>query len=212
MEMLVNSWLETNFNIKLPLKKIELLDKYMQLVLEANKYVNLTAITNTRDFIVKHIIDSLTLIPHIPQDCELIDVGTGAGFPGVVVKLARDDIKLFLMDARKKRINFLAEALNKINIDAETVHARSEEWAKTNTRRFGCCTVRAVGKLDKLACFTLPILKKTGILLAMKGPDVKTEIRESAYALKKFGGEIVDIKTYDIDEGLKRNIIVIKKS
>ena len=208
---IVSAWLRSNLRLDISDQKMSLLTEFKNIVLEKNKVMNLTAITDDHDFAVKHIIDSLTLLPLIPHGSEVIDVGTGAGFPGIVLKITRDDIELSLMDSRKKRMDFLAEAVHMLNLrDIRLINARSEEWAKENPDRFDICTARAVAELNKLVVYTLPLLKKGGCLLAMKGPDVRDELYKAKPAIKKLGGEVVDIKTYDIAEGVKRSVISIK--
>ena len=208
----IPTWLKQNLDITVCSNKLNLLSEFKNIVLEKNKVMNLTAITDEKDFTIKHIIDSLTLLPHIPQNSELIDVGTGAGFPGIVLKIMREDISLSLIDSRKKRIDFLKEAIHKLNLtNIQLINARSEEWAKKNPKRFDICTARAVAELSKLVAYTLPLLKKGGHLLAMKGPDIQGELQKAKPAIKKQGGEIKDTKTYEISKGVKRTIIIITK-
>ena len=206
-------WLKSNLDIDICKTKLELLTEFKKIVLEKNKVMNLTAITNDNEFDIKHIIDSLTLLPLIPHGSKVIDVGTGAGFPGIVLKIMRDDIKLCLMDSRKKRVDFLSEAIHKLNLKSILLlNARSEEWAKKNPDRFDICTARAVAELSKLVAYTLPLLNKDGTLLAMKGPDPQKELQKAKPAIKKRGGIIKDIKTYEISKELKRSIIIINIS
>ena len=206
---IISDWLRAN-DIDFSAAKLDKLTNFKNIVLEKNKVMNLTTITDEKDFDIKHIIDSLTLLPLIPIGSEVIDVGTGAGFPGIVLKIMREDISLTLMDSRKKRIDFLSEAIHKLNLpNIELINARSEEWAKNNPKRFDICTARAVAELSKLVTFTLPLLKKGGTLLAMKGRDIEEELQKAKTALKKQGGVIEDILTFEIAAGLKRSIIVI---
>ena len=207
----ISSWLMSNQGMDICNKKLSLLAEFKKIVLEKNKVLNLTAITDDHDFTIKHLIDSLTLLPLIPHGSKVIDVGTGAGLPGIVLKIMRDDIKLSLMDSRKKRIDFLEEAIHKLNLqDVRLINARSEEWAKNNPERFDICTARAVAEFRKLIKFTLPLLNAGGILLAMKGPNVQNEIEKAKPALTKYGGIIDDIKTFEIAEGLKHSIIIVR--
>ena len=208
---IISSWLKSNLSIDICDKKHDQLTEFKNIVLEKNKVMNLTAITDDYDFTIKHIIDSLTLLPLIPNGCDAIDVGTGAGFPGIVLKIMRNDIKLSLMDSRKKRVDFLEEAIHKLNLtDIRLINARSEEWVRKNPERFDMCTARAVAEMDKLAAFTLPLLNKGGILLAMKGPEVQKELEKAKPAIRKHGGTIEDVLTFEIADGLKRSIIVVR--
>ena len=208
---LIKCWLKTRLGLFISDEKLDLLLKFKNIVLEKNKELNLTAITDDFEFCVKHIIDSLTLLPHIPPSSEVVDVGTGAGFPGVVLKIMRDDIKLCLIDSTKKKIDFLHDALKRLNMaDIDLIHTRSEQWAKSNAKRYDICTARAVAELPKLVGYTLPLLKKGGCLLAMKGPGVQSEIQKAKPAIQKHGGVIEDVFTYMLPEGLTRNIVVIR--
>ena len=207
---IISDWLSSN-NIDFSTAKLDKLANFKNIVLEKNKVMNLTAITDVQDFDIKHIIDSLTLLPLIPWGSEVIDVGTGAGFPGIVLKIMREDISLTLMDSRKKRIDFLSEAIHKLSLpDTRLINARSEEWAKNNPKRFDICTARAVAELSKLVTYTLPILKEGGTLLAMKGHNIEEELQKAKTALKKQGGTIKNILTFEIAAGLKRSIIVVR--
>ena len=207
---LISSWLKSNHGFEICDKKLSLLNDFKNIVIEKNKVMNLTAITDDKDFIIKHIIDSLTLLPYIPYGCEVIDVGTGAGFPGIVLKIMRDDIILSLLDSRKKRVDFLTEVVHKLNLtDIRLINARSEEWAKKNHERFDICTARAVAELSKLVQYTLPLIKKGGTLLAMKGPCVQIELEKAKPVIKKYGGEVKKIIKLEIAEGIKRTIISI---
>ncbi|MCL1862886.1 MAG: 16S rRNA (guanine(527)-N(7))-methyltransferase RsmG, partial [Defluviitaleaceae bacterium] len=164
-----------------------MLEAYKARVLEVNQYMNLTRITEETDFAVKHIIDSLTLLPFIGHGASLIDIGTGAGFPGMVLGIMRDDLKVTLLDSLRKRVNFLRQTADMLGLpDIECVHARAEDFAKTKT--FDICTARAVASLDKLAAYALPLVKKGGLFLAMKGNDIADELEKAKPAIKKYGG------------------------
>ena len=209
---MISTWLKSNLDIDISNYQLNLLMKFKNIVLEKNKVMNLTAITDDHEFMVKHVIDSFTLLPLIPQGSKVIDVGTGAGFPGIILKIMRDDIKLSLMDSRKKRIDFLEEALHLLELtDIRLINSRSEDWAKKSKERFDICTARAVAELNKLAAYTLPLIKRCGVVLAMKGPDVLDELEKAKTAIKKFGGEVGEVKTYEIADGIKRSIVTITK-
>ena len=208
----ISTWLKSNLDIDIDNNKLKRLMEFKNIVLEKNKVMNLTAITDDHEFVVKHIIDSFTLLPLIPHGSEVIDVGTGAGFPGVVLGVMRDDIRLSLMDSRKKRIDFLEEAVRNLKLtNIRLINARSEEWAKKNKERFDICTARAVAELNKLAAYTLPLIKKGGTVLAMKGPNVQNELQKAKTTIRKFGGEVGDVKTYEIADGIKRSIVMVTK-
>ena len=208
----IKKWLRDHLNIEICEKKLDLLMEHKNIVLEKNKFMNLTAITDENEFITKHIIDSFTLLPLIPNSSEVIDVGTGAGFPGVVLKIMREDIKMYLMDSKKKRVDFLEETLKNLEISGVIlIHGRSNEWVNKNQKRFGVCTARAVADLGKLVSLTFPLLRKGGFLLAMKGPDVQEEMNKAKPIIKMFGGFIADITPFEIDRGIKRSVVKIAK-
>ena len=208
---LVNIWRKNNLETELSNEKLTLLEKYMELVLHANESLNLTAITARHDFIVKHIIDSMTITPYLPKNCDLIDVGTGAGFPGVVVKIACDGLQLTLLEGKEKKVKFLKDALGKIELEAEVLHGRSEELPCTSTKRFDVVTARAVGRLDKLAKSCLPLVKQGGVLLAMKGPYVDDELQEASGVIKRQKGEVAFVKKLHLPGGDGRTIVVINR-
>ena len=205
----IKSWFMENLSLELSHEKLALLQKHMELVLHANESFNLTAITDRHEFIVKHIIDSMTLVPLLPKNCELVDVGTGAGFPGVVLKIICDEVNLTLLEAKRKKVDFLQEALHQLELEAHVVHGRSEEWTRNNTKRFDVVTARAVGRLDKLVKSSFPLVKAGGVLLAMKGPDVTGELEEAQETIKRFGGVVEDVKRLSLPGGHGRSVVII---
>ncbi|MCL1844319.1 MAG: 16S rRNA (guanine(527)-N(7))-methyltransferase RsmG, partial [Defluviitaleaceae bacterium] len=162
--------------------QLDALAAYQQRVLDVNKYINLTAITDPADFAVKHFIDSLTLLPHLPHlphKTNLIDIGTGAGFPGMVLRIMRDDLHITLLDSTRKRVNFLRETSEQLGLPTESVHARAEDFAREHGAIFDICTARAVAGMDRLAGWALPLVRSGGAFLAMKGPDVAEELEKA---------------------------------
>jgi len=177
---------------------------HKNMVLETNKNINLTAITDAKDFDIKHIIDSLTLLPFIEEDVTLADIGTGAGFPGIALAIMRPDISVTLIDSLQKRVRFLEDVVQALGLhNVECKHARAEELKNT---AFDITTARAVASLDKLAKWILPIT--CGKFLAMKGSDVTDEIDKAKPAIKKYGGQLDDIYSVCFF-GLERNIVSI---
>ena len=206
---LILEWAEAN-SITISPKQLEQLTNYQEYVLEVNKHMNLTAITSTIDFAIKHIIDSLTILPLISKetDCKLVDIGTGAGFPGLVIGIMRPDLNITLMDSLRKRIFFLQETVTKLGLtNIECIHSRAEEYKKG---KFNICTARAVAKLDKLINYALPLLEPNGVFLAMKGPDVTQEIDDAKTALKKHNAIVHRIEKFEITQGLIHSVIEIK--
>ena len=188
---------------------------YMELLLEWNEKINLTAITEPREVILKHFIDSLTINKYIKSGDRIVDVGTGAGFPGIPIKIIRDDIEVVLVDSLNKRINFLNEVIEKLDLkNIKTVHARAEEFGRMKNYRenFDKATSRAVANLATLSEYLMPLIKVNGECICMKGPDIKEEIKDSKKAIQILGGEIEKIDSFNLpNSDFSRNIIIIKK-
>jgi 16S rRNA (guanine527-N7)-methyltransferase len=210
---IIKNWAREN-GIEISPAQLNALLAYQERVLTVNKYMNLTAITDEENFAVKHFIDSLTLLPYVKTGAKLIDIGTGAGFPGMVLRIMRDDLQLTLLDSLRKRIIFLRETWNILNPNdssIEFVHARAEDFSKKNFDKFEICTARAVANLEKLAAYALPLLKEGGIFLAMKGPDITAEIKNASPAIKKYGGLVEKVDIIKIAENLNHSVVVIRK-
>lgn len=188
---------------------------YMNLLLEWNEKINLTAITDEKEIILKHFIDSFTINKFINSGDKMLDIGTGAGFPGLPIKIIRPEVDVFLMDSLNKRINFLNEVIESLQLkNIEAFHSRAEEMAKNNKFRekFDVVTSRAVAKLNILLEYMLPYTKVNGKCLCMKGPNIEEEIKEAEKALKILGGEIEKIEKIILpDSNIERNIIIIRK-
>ena len=188
---------------------------YMNLLLEWNEKINLTAITDEKEIILKHFIDSFTINKFINSGDIMLDIGTGAGFPGLPIKIIRPEVDVFLMDSLNKRINFLNEVIELLQLkNIEAFHSRAEEMAKNNKFRekFDVVTSRAVAKLNILLEYMLPYTKVNGKCLCMKGPNIEEEIKEAEKALKILGGEIEKIEKIILpDSNIERKIIIIRK-
>lgn len=190
--------------------------EYKDLLLEWNEKMNLTAITEGREVILKHFVDSLTLLPCVKvQGKSVIDVGTGAGFPGIPVKIAAPDVKLTLLDSLNKRIKFLEEVCNKLGLkDVDCIHSRAEDGGRNKALRekFDICVSRAVANLSVLSEYDLPFVKVGGQLIALKGPTGYEEAEVAKKAIKQLGGEISDIKEIELPyTDIKHTIIFINK-
>ncbi len=189
---------------------------YGDLLREWNEKINLTAITKEEEVIVKHFADSLSLQPYLPADkaFSLIDVGTGAGFPGIPLKIVNPSMQLTLLDSLDKRIQFLKHVLSSVGASEYTcLHSRAEDAGKNPLYReqFDVCTARAVAKLPVLLEYCLPFVKVGGMFLAMKGSDLE-ELKDAGNALKLLGGEIMDCKTFKLYGGeMQRTIVLVKK-
>lgn len=204
------------FNITLSKQQEEMFFLYADLLVEWNEKINLTAITDEEGIVIKHFLDSLSIIPYIPKASKsLIDVGTGAGFPGIPVKIVNDKIKVTLLDSLDKRVKFLNEVSQRLGLkDVYSVHGRAEDFGadKKYREQFDIVTARAVASLPVLLEYCLPFVKVGGMFIAMKGPDGKQEILESVKALDILGGEVLDVKEFTLPHSdNERYIILIKK-
>ena len=171
----------------------EKLDIYAQMLVEWNQKMNLTAITAPEEMVLKHFVDSLTPLPLLPRgEISLIDVGTGAAFPGVPLAVVRGDIRLTLLDSLQKRLSFLKELCTRLDVKADLVHARAEDGGHMPQLReaFDVATARAVAALPVLCEYCLPFVKTGGLMVAMKGPDGETEAAASAKAIPTLGGKV----------------------
>lgn len=196
-------------------EQIEKFYKYMQLLLEWNEKINLTAITDPKEIILKHFIDSLTILKYIKKGAKVIDVGTGAGFPGIPLKILRDDINLTLLDSLNKRINFLKLVIDELKLkNVDTIHGRAEEIGKNKRYResFDISFSRAVANLSTLSEYLIPLVKIGGISISMKGSEIKEEIEKSKKAITLLGGNINKIDFFELPQSdIKRNLIIIEK-
>lgn len=188
---------------------------YMTNILEWNEKINLTAITDEDDIILKHFVDSLTILEYIPEKSNVIDVGTGAGFPGIPLKIVREDINMTLMDSLNKRITFLNEIINKLELKKiNAIHSRAEELAKMQEHRekYDIAVSRAVANLSTLSEYMIPFVKVGGRCICMKGSNIEEELKLAKNAIKELGGEIEKVINFKLpDSDNERNIIIIKK-
>ena len=189
---------------------------YKNLLIDWNNKINLTAITEDREIILKHFIDSITVCKYIDfNDKSFIDVGTGAGFPALPIKIMQKDAKVTLLDSLNKRINFLKIVCDEINLsNVEFIHSRAEDGGQNKQLRekFDFCVSRAVANLSVLAEFDLPFVKVGGSFIALKGPLLDKEVIEAEKAIKTLGGEIEKIETINIPfTDINHKIIFIKK-
>lgn len=200
-------------DIELKDKKVEKFYEYMNLLLEWNKKINLTAITEPNEVILKHFIDSATIAKYIENDMRVVDVGTGAGFPGIPLNITYNKANYILVDSLNKRINFLNEVINNLQLEnINTVHSRIEDFGKNNKEKFDIAMSRAVASLNILLEYLLPLVKVGGICICMKGSNIKEEIENSNKALKVLGGKIEKIEEITLpDSDIVRNIIIVRK-
>ena len=203
-------------NINATEKQIAELERFKDLLVEKNKVMNLTGITESDEVDRLHFTDSaypLTL-PELKDAKKIIDVGTGAGFPGVVLKILAPEKEILLNDSLLKRLKFLDEVIMDLDLkDIETVHARSEDLAHVNGHReaYDVAISRAVARLATLTEYMLGFVKVGGFMLSMKSGDIDEEAAEAKKAIEVLGGEIVDIHKYRLFDEFDRSIVVVKK-
>ena len=200
------------YEIDLPSEVYDKLEIYADFLVKYNENVNLTAITDGREIFVKHFLDSILLLKYvdIPSNSSIIDVGTGAGFPSVPMKIYRPDLKITLLDSLNKRINFLQQLCEMTQIDAEFIHGRAEDYGKESQYRekFDFSCARAVANLSVLSEYCIPFVKIGGYFISMKGPN--EIIDESNKAVELLGGKIKSDIQYSLENDTRR-IIAIEK-
>jgi len=189
--------------------------KYMNLLIEWNEKINLTAIIEPNDIILKHFVDSATILKYIKDNENIVDVGTGAGFPGIPIKIANNTLDIILLDSLNKRINFLNEVIQENNLEKiQTVHSRVEDFGNNTKYRekFEVATSRAVANLSVLAEYMLPLVKVGGRCICMKGSEIEEELEKSKNAINLLGGKITKVEQFKlIDSDNTRNIVIIEK-
>ena len=214
-DLLINA--AASVGVSLSPETAEKFDTYAARLVEWNEKINLTALTAPHDILWKHFADSLSAAPYLPQTAfSLIDVGTGAGFPGVPLALLRGDLRLTLLDSLQKRLTFLDELCKELELPVTLVHARAEDGGQDPALReqFDVATARAVANLPVLCEYCLPFVKVGGRFLGMKGPAAEEELLAAKSAVKKLGGNVADVKTLTLDtngEPFDRSLIFIDK-
>ena len=201
--------------IKFTEEQLQKFYKYMNMLIEWNEKINLTAIIEPKEIILKHFMDSLTILKYVNDNEKMLDVGTGAGFPGIPIKIMNENIEITLLDSLNKRINFLNEVINKLELkNISAIHSRIEDYGKNNKYRekYDIVTSRAVANLATLSEYMLPMLKIKGKSICMKGSDIKEEVKNSKRAIDILGGEIVNIEELVLPKSdNRRNLIIIEK-
>lgn len=190
---------------------------YLQAVREHTQKVNLTTIIEPEEMVIKHVCDALSLMrfEELNRACNVLDVGTGAGFPGVPLAIMLPKTKFVLLDAVRKRLDFIKSMCQKLNIgNVVTQHARAEDFVKEKGQRegFDVVVARAVAELPVLSEFCLPFVKVDGIFLAMKGPTAQDEVKHGGYAICTLGAFVRDIVDVVLPRGYRRSIVVISKN
>lgn len=202
--------------IELSQNQLEKFDLYKKLLLEWNEKMNLTAITDDEGIAIKHFADSISVLPLIEnKNASLIDVGTGAGFPGIPLKIANDGFKVTLLDSLNKRITFLEEVKKELGItNLECIHSRAEDGGRNVDLRekFDYCVSRAVARLSVLSEYCMPFVAVGGYFISLKGPDAAEELTEAQKAISVLGGKVEKVVEITIPESdLKHCAVVIKK-
>lgn len=190
--------------------------EYKNLIQEWNEKINLTAITDDEGIMKKHFIDSIKVFnfPELHNAKSVVDIGTGAGFPGVPMKIVRPDMEIVLLDSLMKRVNFLNEVIAKLGLEGiKAVHGRAEDFAKVEYRdHFDAAVSRAVANMTLLTELCLPFVKVGGYFVAMKGPGAEAEIEEARQAIGMLGGKLEQVIEVEIEESdLKHNLVVVRK-
>ncbi len=201
-------------NIKATEQNLKDLDRYKDLLIEYNKKFNLTAIKTEEEIYLKHFYDSLTLTQAVDlnQNLKLLDIGTGAGFPGLVLKIFYPDLEIILLDSNHKKIMFLETVIKELNLKKTTcINLRAENLSKEYREYFDIATSRAVSALPVLCELSIPYLKVDGLFIAMKG-DSEEEIKKSSKILEQLDSKIIDVKRFNLPiESSNRSLVVIKK-
>lgn len=189
--------------------------KYMNLLIEWNKKINLTAIIEPKEIILKHFVDSLTIAKYIEENKKVADVGTGAGFPGIPLKIYRKDLKITLIDSLNKRLNFLNGVIAELELkEINTVHGRAEELGQNKEYRekFDIVTSRAVANLSTLSEYLIPFIKKDGKCIYMKTLELDEELEKAKKAINILGGKIIKTDKFYLPESeIGRSIVVVEK-
>ncbi len=194
--------------------------RYFELLVEKNQVMNLTAITEEKEVVTKHFVDSLSAVRVLPnlydkKGLRILDVGTGAGFPGIPLKIAFPNCHITLLDSLKKRINFLQEICSQLELnDIYAIHGRAEDFGhiKKYREQFDVCVSRAVANLSTLSEYCLPFIKTGGLFISYKSGDVEEEVEAAGNAIKQLGGSIQTIDSFQLSgTAISRSFVVIKK-
>lgn len=207
--------LAEKIELTIKLKEVERFYSYMKKLIEWNTKINLTAITEPKEIILKHFIDSLTIHSYIQGEDKIIDVGTGAGFPGIPLKIVNENCKITLLDSLNKRISFLNESIVTLGLtQIEAIHRRAEDAGKEQKYRekYDVAVSRAVAPLNVLVEYLIPFTKVGGKIICMKGSRVQEELEQAQEAINRLGGKIERIDNFKLPKTeMERNIIIISK-
>ena len=201
--------------ISLTDEQLSRFEKLSNLLVEQNKTMNLTAITDPDGIAVKHFADSISVLTaaEMPQGAKVLDVGTGAGFPGIPLLIMRPDLDLTMIDSTAKKLKYVENTVNELGLTATTLHTRAEEagQSKEYREKFDFVCSRAVAALNVLCEYCLPFVKQNGLFIAMKGAKAQEEIDGAKSAIKLLGCKIIAEKSFSLSDGGERTLVVIKK-
>ncbi|WP_040195437.1 16S rRNA (guanine(527)-N(7))-methyltransferase RsmG [Candidatus Soleaferrea massiliensis] len=197
-------------------KQLDMFEVYADKLLEWNQKMNLTAITDPQEIMVKHFLDSLLLLTvvHLPKGAKLIDVGTGAGFPGMALKIMRPDLRVTLLDSLQKRLTFLQVLADELGIpDIEYLHARAEDAGRNPAHReqYDFAVSRAVANLRELSEYCLPLVRQGGYFISYKGYEMEEEAAQAEKAVEILGGRLEHVEKLELPGDNKRSLLFIKK-
>lgn len=204
-----------DFGLSLDETALERFDRYAEALAETNKHLNLTAITDPEGIVTKHFLDSLSILSVLEpkKNARCIDVGTGAGFPGSSLLIARPDLQMTLLDSTQKKLHFVDSTLQSVGLSATVLHSRAEDAGQKAQYReqFDMVTARAVANLRELSEYCLPFVRLGGTFVAMKSQKTDEEIAEAVNAIHLLGGKIDTIHTFSLADAGERTLILIKK-
>lgn len=201
------------YGLKLTDFQISLFDDYFRALVEGNKTVNLTAIVEEDEVLVKHFLDCALPEKFFPQNARVIDVGSGAGFPAIPLKIVRPDLNFVLLDSLNKRVFFLEKLKKQLNLqNVEPVHARAEDYARKAREQFDVATARAVAGLCTLVEYLLPFVKVGGAAIIYKSTKLDEELPLAQKAIETLGGKVENVVDFYVEEqDLHRKILIIRK-
>lgn len=202
-----------SYQINLDDNQIDMFLLYYNFLVEENEKYNLTAITDFESVVYKHFLDSVLPYKHLKKNSTVVDIGSGAGFPGVPLKILRSDLKITLVDSLQKRVNFLNQLISKLNLkNIVAVHSRAEDFCLNNREKFDYSVSRAVAQIPTLSEYLLPLVKIKGQVLMYKSQKLEEELECGQTAIQVLGGKILNVLSFDINEiEAQRKILIIDK-